>query len=75
MKSAARTPRLCLPRVEKPERWEVNEGSGEEQFGLCATSRERKRIREMRDGGGEKIEKQGGERGWFENVIFLPALA
>lgn len=24
---------------------------------------------------GEKIEKQGGERGWFENVIFLPALA
>lgn len=64
---------LCLPRAEEPERWEVNEGSGEEQVGAV--------TRQGRNGGGaggeagEKIEKQGGERGWFENVIFLPALA
>lgn len=64
----------AFSRAEKPERWEVNEGGVEEQVegGRYEAAGEK----ETRGGGGaEKIEKQGGERGWFENVIFLPALA
>lgn len=86
MKSGAHLGGPRLPRPRNWERWEVNEDGGEESRGLQggrrngregwvekvetrATSRNRSRRKR------KKRRRKRRKRGWFENVIFLSALA